>query len=163
MQKRRLNWLWILLGAVVVIVGVPVILFGFLLFQNEPSLTDPPSNTEVSADLRAADETFLGSPFPPAASIIERFVDERAPDKLLVLSFETNEADAVAYVQSLTGRQPEPGFSIQDLEMKWWQQRPKSGRGAASDPEFSPIAKRVLLSEPNKEGKTSVWLMANET
>jgi hypothetical protein len=161
MQKQRWKWLWIVLGAVVVIVGVPVILFGFFLFQNEPS-PDDLSNTEVTANLRAADEAFLGTPFPVTATFIERHTDERAPDKLLVVQFDASEAEAVAYVESLTGQTPRPGFSIQNIDVDWWKQRPAKGRGAASDLAVSPIAKRVLLSEPN-EGNTRVWVMANES
>jgi hypothetical protein len=163
MQKRRVQWLWVVLVAVVLVVVIPTILFGFLLFQNEPSPTDPARSTEVTADLRALDEGFLGVRYPASASLVQRYGDERGIDKLLVVSFEANEAEAVAYVQSLTGRRPQPGFSIQDLDVDWWKRRPAKGRGAASDPAFSPVAKRVLLSKPTKEGKTSVWVMANET
>jgi hypothetical protein len=162
-QKRRLKWLWGLLGAAVVIVAIPFILFGFVLFQNEPSPFDELPDTAITANARARDESFLGVPYPVSATLFQRGADERGIDDLLAVRFETNESDAVAYVQKLTGRLPEPGFSIQDLDFDWWKQRPARGRGAASDPAVSSIVKRVLLSEPDPTGNTTVWIMANET
>jgi hypothetical protein len=162
-QTRRLKWLWILLGAAVVIVAIPVILFGFVLFQNEPSPFDEPSDTAITANARARDESFLGVPYPVSATLSQRVADERGIDNLLAVRFQTIESDAVAYVQKLTGRPPEPDFSIQDLDFDWWKQRPAEGRGAASDPAVSSIVKRVLLSDPDPSGNTTVWVMANET
>jgi hypothetical protein len=166
MQKQRLKWLWILLGAGVAVVGISTIVLGFLLYQNEPSINNAPNGSVVNVDPRAADEAFLGVPYPPSASFVQRYGDERGIDKLLIVRFQTSEAEAVAYVQGLTGGPPQPGFSIQDLDvgdMGWWKQRPAKGRGGASNPAVSAIAKRLLLSEVNLEGKTTVWVMANET
>jgi hypothetical protein len=169
--SRAAKAIWIVLGACVLLLVGAVGFVGFFFMPNEPRGTGPtqqqtpPGSTLVGwlQGWTAVDSAMLGSDLPAGATVLHRYRDDRAPDALLLVQFTTSDAEAVRFAATVTGSPVAPDFSIQDLDTSWWKNRPATGRGSRSDLALSAIAKRVLLSDPDPNGITTVWAMANET
>jgi hypothetical protein len=140
-----------------------VVFFGFLFMTRESGGSRTISSAAAPLAFTPLDQAMLGAPLPPGSIVRERERDDRGIDAFLLLKFTTRDADAVSFATTVTGVAPASGYSIQDTGPAWWAARPTTGRGANSDPSKSSVAKRVLLSAPDANGITTVWVMANET
>jgi hypothetical protein len=165
-EPRNASWKGpvALVALLIALITVAAVVFvGFFFMANEPGGSRTISSAPPPLAFTPVDEAMLGAALPPGSIVIERERDDRGIDALLLLKFTTTEAEAVSFATTVTGTKPVSGYSIQDLGTGWWAQRPTSGRGADSDLSKSPVAKRVLLSAPDANGTTTVWVMANET
>ncbi len=164
----------IIVMVVVGVIVVAVVVLLMLLFVGALLITDESGSSSASVPRVVAtgvptavsnswaDAAFLGAPFPKGMTTINRYSDERGIDAYLLLSFETTDAEAVTYVTAVTGIAPAPGFSLSDSEQAWWSNRPPTGRGAEADVAKVAMVKRVLLSDPDTNGNTVVWVEAHE-
>jgi hypothetical protein len=142
-------------------------LFAFFFMGNEPggtpSVASVTTSTGTSWGLTPFDQGIIGSPLPPSATVLLLERDDRGIDGFVQLKFTATESDAIAFATSATGTPPAAGFVLQDIGTGVWGGHPSQGRGSSSDPAVSPIARRVLLSDPDANGITTVWVIANET
>jgi hypothetical protein len=140
-------------------------LFAFFFMGNEPGGTSSNTGSVAagSGGLTPFDQGIIGPPLPPSATVLLLERDDRGIDGFVQLKFTATESDAIAFATSVTGSPPAPGYVLQDIGAGVWGGHPPQGRGSSSDPAVSPIARRVLLSDPDANGITTVWVIANET
>jgi hypothetical protein len=157
MQNRRL---WIGLGVgLVVLVAIPIVFVSFFFMSNEPSPTRG-STLSVLAAIQA-DQTFIGTPFPAGSVFVGRRNERGFLDEFVVVSFSAPESAALAYATSVLEKAPTPGYSMDDDSASFWKSRPAIGRGGEAQPTAArPRARKLLLSDPDANGITTVWVMA---
>ncbi len=153
--SRSSKAIWIVLGTCLLLFAAAVVFVGFFFMSNEPGGSFASSPTSWTTE-----DIALAGDLPSGSTLRERYRDDRGIDALLVAKFSTTDAEAIRFATDTTGTAPGPGFSIQDLDSPtWWKNRPATGRGSSAT---TTVARRVLLSDPDPNGITTVWVMANQ-